>query len=344
VTEIEGMRIAQIAPLALPVPPGRYGGTERVVHDLTEGLVRRGHDVTLFASGDSRTSARLRAIVPHALWQVSDTEPGAAEFLLHAIAMREAGGFDIVHSHTGHLAFPFAAGMRAPLVATLHGRLDSPHLADILCVFAKVHLVSISQAQRLAAPDAHWSANIPHGLSPPDYPFDAEGGRALCFIGRMSPQKCPHVAIDVALAAGLPIALAGRIDPSDRAYFEREVRPRLDHPLVDFRGEVGHDEKLRLFARSRALLFPIDWPEPFGLVMIEAMACGTPVVARPRGSVAEVVLDGVTGLLGEDERSFVEAVKAVHRLDRHACRRHVELHFSLSRMIDDYERLYRTVV
>jgi len=204
--------------------------------------------------------------------------------------------------------------------------------------------VSISRAQRAPAPDARWSANIPHGLSLQDYPFDPGGCRALCFVGRMSPQKCPHVAIDVAVAAGLPIVLAGRIDPMDRAFFEREVRPRLDHPLVDFRGEVGHEEKLRLFSRSRALLFPIDWPEPFGLVMIEAMACGTPVVARPRGSVHEVVADGLTGLLAEDPPSLVEAVKAVHRLDRHACRRHVEAHFGLSRMVDDYERLYGALV
>jgi glycosyltransferase involved in cell wall biosynthesis len=338
------MRIAQIAPLVLPVPPGRYGGTERVVHDLTEGLVRRGHDVTLFASGDSRTSARLQAIVPRALWQEQETDPAAAEFLMHACAVRQGGEFDIVHSHTGHLAFPFAAAMPPPLVTTLHGRLDTPHLADILRAFPEVHLVSISRAQRLPAPDAHWSANIPHGLPLQDYPFNAEGGQGLCFVGRMNREKGPHLAIDVAIAAGMPIALAGRIDPMDRAYFEREVRPRLDHPLVEFLGEVEHEEKLHLFSRSRALLFPIDWPEPFGLVMIEAMACGTPVVARPKGSVEEVVRGGVTGLLAEDQRSLVEAVKAVDQLDRHACRQHAESHFSLNRMIDDYEQLYGRLV
>jgi glycosyltransferase involved in cell wall biosynthesis len=334
------MRIAQIAPLVLPVPPGRYGGTERVIHDLTEGLVSRGHDVTLFASGDSRTSARLQAIVPRALWQAQESDPAAAEFLLHARALRQGGDFDLVHSHTGHLAFPFAARMQAPLVTTLHGRLDTPYLADILRAFPEVHLVSISRAQRSPAPDAHWSANIPHGLPLQDHPFNAEGGHALCFVGRMSAQKGPHVAIDVAIAAGIPIALAGRVDPMDRAFFEAEVRPRLDHPLVEYLGEVEHDEKLRLYSRSRALLFPVDWPEPFGLVMIEAMACGTPVVARPRGSVKEVVQDGVTGILAEDQRCLVEAVKSVHRLDRHACRRHVESSFSLARMIDDYEQLY----
>jgi glycosyltransferase involved in cell wall biosynthesis len=334
------MRIAQMAPLVLPVPPGRYGGTERVVHELTEGLVRRGHDVTLFASGDSRTSARLQAIVPRALWQVPETDPAAAEFLMHARALRQGAVFDVVHSHTGHLAFPFAAQMRSPLVTTLHGRLDMPHLTDILRAFPEVELVSISRAQRAPAPDAHWSANIPHGLPLQDYAFNADGGHALCFVGRMCREKGPHVAIDVAVAAGIPLVLAGRIDPMDQGYFDREVRPRLDRPLVEFRGEIGHEEKIQLFSRSRALLFPIDWPEPFGLVMIEAMACGTPVVARPRGSVEEVVRDGVTGLLAEDQRSLVEAVTAVHQLDRHACRRHVELHFSSERMIDNYEQLY----
>jgi glycosyltransferase involved in cell wall biosynthesis len=338
------MRIAQIAPLVLPVPPGRYGGTERVIHDLTEGLVERGHEVTLFASGDSRTSADLQAVVPRALWQEQGADPLAADFLMHARALRQAGEFDIVHAHTGYNAFAFAAGMRPPLVTTLHGRLDTPHMVDILRAFPEVHLVSISEDQRTPAPDASWSATIPHGLALKDYPFDAEGGAGLCFISRMSPEKAPHVAIDIAIAAGMPITLAGRTDPLDRAYFEREVQPRLGHPLVKFCGEIGHAEKLGLFARSRALLFPIDWPEPFGLVMIEAMACGTPVVARPKGSVPEVVRDGVAGLLADDPRSLAEAVKAVHRLDRHACRRHVESHFSLATMIDRYEQLYRRLL
>ena len=334
------MRIAQIAPLLLSVPPGRYGGTERVVYDLTEGLVARGHEVTLFASGDSHTSARLAASVPRALWQEPTADPSCADFLLHAQVFRRAAEFDLIHTHTGHGAFPYIRHVSAAVVTTWHGRLDVPDVQAVLRAFPEAALVSISQAQRAPVPDANWVANIYHGLALQNYPFDAEGGDGLVFVSRLCQDMAPHVAIDVAIEAGMPLTLAGRIDPADRAYFEREVRPRLAHRSVRYEGEVTEEDKLRLLSKARALLFPIDWPEPFGIVMAEAMACGTPVVARPKGAVPEVVVDGVTGILADSRQALVDAVRAAHRLDRAACRRHVETAFSATAMTQQYEDLY----
>lgn len=338
------MRIAQIAPLSVSVPPGRYGGTERVIHDLTEGLVARGHAVTLFASGDSHTSARLVPSVPRALWQEPAADALAADFLQHAEVFRRAGEFDLIHAHTGYRAFPYVAHAPAAVVTTQHGRVDVAELRAIFRAFPEAQMVSISRAQQADAPDANWVANIYHGLALQDYPFNARGGEGLVFVSRLSAQKAPHVAIDVAVEAGLPITLAGRIDPGEQDYFEREVRPRLAHPLVRFAGEVTEEQKLRLLGGARALLFPIDWPEPFGIVMTEAMACGTPVIARPRGSVPEVIVDGTTGFLADSRQALVESVRAVHRLDRAACRRHVEAHFSVAAMTQQYEDLYRHLV
>jgi glycosyltransferase involved in cell wall biosynthesis len=335
------MRIAQVAPLSISVPPGRYGGTERVISDLTEGLVARGHDVTLFASGDSRTSARLVAAVPRALWQEPGADPIAADFLLHAQVFRRAAEFDLIHTHTGPAAFPYIAHAPAAVVTTLHGRLDIPEMRAILCSFPEARVVSISHAQQAQVPGANWIGNVYHGLALKDYPFGADGGGGLLFISRMARDKAPDLAIDVAIEAGVPLTLAGRIDPLDRAYFDREIRPRLVHPLLRFVGEVSEQEKLRLMGRARALLFPIDWPEPFGLVMTEAMACGTPVVARPKGAAPEVIVDGVTGFLADSRQALVDAVKAVPRLDRAMCRRHVEAHFSADAMVQRYEDLYR---
>jgi glycosyltransferase involved in cell wall biosynthesis len=264
-----------------------------------------------------------------------------ADYLLHASVFRHPDKFDVVHTHTDYRAFAYAEHTRMPLVTTLHGRIDTLGMAEVLRAFPAVHLVSISQAQRAPAPDAHWAETIYHGLDLGDYPFGAEAGEELLFLGRFSPKKAPHVAIDLAVAAGMRIALAGRVDPVDQAYFDQEVKPRMAHPLVRFAGEVAHDEKVQLLRSARALLFPIDWPEPFGLVMIEAMACVTPVVARPKGSAPEVIVHGVTGILADDQNALVEAVKAARRLDRRACRRHVEAAFSrVTAMIDRYEALY----
>jgi glycosyltransferase involved in cell wall biosynthesis len=337
------MRIAQVAPLALPVPPGRYGGTERVVYDLVEGLVARGHDVTLFASGDSRTSARLVATVPRALWQEPAADPFAADFLQHAEMFRRAAEFDVIHTHTAYRAFPYLAQSPAVVVTTLHGRIDTPEMREILCSHPQARLVSISRAQQAFVPDAPWAATILHGLELGDYPYDAHGGESLLFLSRMSPDKAPHVAIDIAVQAGMPLTMAGRVDPLDKAYFQCEVQPRLSHPLVHFAGEVSDEKKLELLRQARALVFPIDWPEPFGLVMIEAMACGTPVIARPKGAAPEVIVDGVTGFLADSHDALVRAAKDVHRIERSACRRNVETHFSAAAMTERYEALYGTL-
>ncbi len=334
------MRIAQVAPLYVPVPPDRYGGTERVIHDLTEALVARGHEVTLFASGDSRTSARLVPAVPRALWRDASADAVAAHFRMHAEVFALAAEFDVIHTHTDYFAFPYIARSPAAVLTTLHGRTDAPELRALLRLFPEAHIVCISRSQERLVPEANRSATVYHGLPLEHYRFDASGGEGLLFLGRMSPEKAPHVAIDVAVAAGMPLTLAGRIDPVNRDYFEREVRPRLAHPSIRFAGEVSDEERLELLRGARALLFPIDWPEPFGLVMAEAMACGTPVVARPKGAAPEVVVHGVTGFLADTHAQLVEAAHATSRLDRAACRRHVEANFSVAAMVARYEEVY----
>lgn len=339
------MRIAQITPLFEQVPPVRYGGTERVVYHLTEALVARGHDVTLFASGDSRTSARLVPVVPKALWHDPSVRDVIAPHVrMHAEVFARAAEFDVIHNHNDYFAFPYIDRSPAPVVTTMHGRCDLPELQELLRVFTEAPLVSISHAQKACAPDANWIGTVHHGLPVERYRFDPDGGEGLVFLGRISPEKAPHVAIDVAVAAGLPLTIAARIDPADRAYFEREVAPRLDHPLVRFVGQVDDTEKQRLLGSARALILPLDWPEPFGLVTIEAMACGTPVIARPLGSAPELIVDGVTGFLADSREALIAAAREADRLDRIACRRHVETHFSVATMAERYERLYRRLV
>ena len=338
------MRIAQLAPLALPVPPEEYGGTERVVYDLCEALVSRGHEVTLFASGDSATSARLVPGVRQALWKAKPIPDAVAPlFRMHAEAFRRAADFDVIHSHTDYYAFPFARGSSAPVMTTLHGRLDIPYYREVLDLFPEIHLVAISRSQQSQAPRANWAGMVHHGLPLDDYEFGPDGGDRLVFLGRMSPEKAPHTAIDIAVQAGTPLTLAGRVDPEEREYFEREVKPRLSHPLVRFVGEVGDREKQALLRDACALLFPIDWPEPFGLVMAEAMACGTPVIARPKGAAPEVLVHGVTGFLVDSHDELVAAVGKLRALDRAACRRHVEKNFSVGAMADRYEALYEAL-
>jgi glycosyltransferase involved in cell wall biosynthesis len=336
------LRIAQVAPLSLPVPPRHYGGTERVVYDLTEELVTRGHEVTLFASGDSKTSARLVPVVPRSLWREKvPYDPLAALFRMHEELFRRAHEFDLIHTHTDFFALPYTARSPTPVITTLHGRLDFPDVPEVLHLFPRANLVAISRSQQAQAPRASWAGAVHHGLPLDRYRFDDRGGDDLIFLGRFTPDKAPHVAIDIAVAAGVPITIAGRIEPGQRHYFERVVRPRLAHPLVRFVGEASDRQKQKLLGSARALLFPIDWPEPFGLVMAEAMACGTPVIARPKGAAPEVVMDGVTGILADDRDSLIRAVDAVQRIDRAACRRHVEENFSVAAMADRYESIYR---
>jgi glycosyltransferase involved in cell wall biosynthesis len=341
------MRIAQIAPLAEPVPPERYGGTERVVGHLIDELVRHGHEVTLFASGDSTAPADLIAPTRQSL----RTDPNVEDKLAPHIqelgqAIERAESFDIMHSHVDYVAFPAAALSPTPMVHTLHGRLDLPHLRPLFAQFHGLAFVSISDAQRapLDGLGINWVATVYHGLPLDEYPFGPDGGDELVYLARISPEKRPDLAIEVAKRAGMKLTMAAKIDPTEKDYFERDIRPLLDHPLIEFVGEVDHQRKVELLTRARALLFPIDWPEPFGLVMIEAMACGTPVVTRPCGAVPEIVTHERTGLVASSVDELVDAVKRVDRLDRRECRREVKERFSASRMATDYERVYRQLV
>jgi len=340
------MRIAQVAPLYESVPPRLYGGTERVVSWLADELVRRGHEVTLFASGDSRTHARLVSAWPRALrLDLAQPDPFALHTLELAQAFSRADDFDVVHCHVDYLAFPYGRLVSTPVVHTLHGRLDLRPLIHVLTELREVPLVSISDSQRepLAGLDLNWVATVHHGLPMRDVPAvttDSDG-RYLVFLGRMSAEKRPDLAIAVAKRAGLPLIMAAKVDRPDREYFEREIRPQLGHPLIEYIGEVSDAEKWRLLGDALALLFPIDWPEPFGLAMIEALACGTPVVARPCGAVPEIVRDGEVGFLADTVDELVAAVKRVDVIDRARCRRWAEAQFSVGVMADHYESVYR---
>jgi glycosyltransferase involved in cell wall biosynthesis len=337
------MHIAQVAPLYERVPPVFYGGTERVVHHLVEELVRRGHKVTLFASGDSRTTADLVASVDTALrLDATAHDPIAAHVLELTEAFDPAHDFDLIHCHVDYLAFPFSRLSSRVTVHTLHGRLDVPHVRPVLSQYADVPLVSISRAQRrpVADLDLDWIGTVYHGIPVEQYPLGHGNGGYLAFLGRISPEKRPDLAIALAKRLGLRLRLAAKVDPVDRAYFEREIEPLISHPLIEYVGEIGDDAKPDFLGDALALVFPIDWPEPFGLAMIEAMACGTPVIARPCGSVPEVITPGRTGWIADSLDDLVEATRRVDRIDRAACRREAEARFSVQRMADGYEALY----
>ena len=338
------MRIAQVAPVAEAVPPERYGGTERVVSWLTEELVRQGHDVTLFAAGSSRTSATLVPVVPCALRhgdQRYDTVNWRS--LEEALVHERAADFDIIHSHVDEFAVAMLSrGVATPVVTTLHGRLDRDDVQQLLAN-DRMAVISISYAQRAPVPYALWAANVYHGLPLDRYRPGPGDGEYVVFLGRMSPEKRPDVAIDIARRAGVHLVMAAKVDPADRRYFEAVVRPRLSDPLVDFVGEVDEEAKGRLLRHARALLFPILWPEPFGLAMAEALAYGTPVITRRCGSTPEVVAHGRVGYVCDDDESLVEALTQVDRLDRGDCRRWAEEHFSVERMTTDYEQVYETL-
>ncbi len=343
------MRIAQVAPLYESVPPRLYGGTERVVSWLTEELVRRGHDVTLFASRDSRTMARLVAPCERAV-RLDPSRPDAITLHMLEISdvLAQAEGFDVLHCHLESLALPLGTLARCPTVHTLHGRIDVHHMVRLLGHYRHVPLVSISDAQRrpVADLDLNWQATVHHGLPLEMVPFDPDGGRGgyLAFLGRVSPEKRPDLAIAVAKQLERPLVMAGKIDHADRSYFESEIRPLLDHPLIEFIGELGQAQTFQFLSDALCLLFPIDWPEPFGLVMIEAMACGTPVIARPCGSVPEVICDGVTGYIADTVDEMVGAVKRLDLIERSACRAHVERRFSVGAMADRYEEVYERLI
>jgi glycosyltransferase involved in cell wall biosynthesis len=339
------MRIAQIAPLYESVPPALYGGTERVVSYLTEELVRQGHEVTLFASGDSKTRARLVACAPRSL----RLDPRCFDSLaFHVLQLekvyRRAEDFDVLHFHTDYLHFPTSLRRGVPHVTTLHGRLNIRELKPLYRTFRRVPVVSISNAQRRPLPHAHWVGTVLHGLPLDAYTPARRGGDYLAFVGRCSPEKGLVRAIEIARRAGRRLVIAAKVDRVDVEYFESVVKPRLADPHVDFIGEVDERGKQKLLGGARALLFPIDWPEPFGLVMIEAMACGTPVIATPRGSVPEVIAPGVSGAIVRTMSEAVRAVQSIDDFDRAAVRAEFERRFSSERMAQDYTAVYRRVI
>jgi glycosyltransferase involved in cell wall biosynthesis len=339
------MRIAQLAPLAESVPPKLYGGTERVVAWLVDELVELGHDVTLFASGDSRTRGKLHPVWPKALrLGRKGVDPNSAcAVLLEAVA-RRAAEFDVIHSHIDWLALPLLRRLGVPFLTTMHGRLDLPGLPDVVREFSEASFVSISDHQRLPLPDAKWLDTIQHGLPIDLFRPSYERGSYLAFLGRLTVEKGPEDAIRIARAAEWQLRIAAKIPRAETAYFRKHLEPHLDGKRVELVGEVDEARKQSFLADAAALLFPIDWPEPFGLVMIEAMACGTPVIAYRSGSVPEVVEDGVTGFIVENEEGAIAAVGQLGRLDRRTIRARFEERFSARRMVREYERQYRKLV
>ena len=338
------MKIAQVAPLWESVPPHRYGGTERVVSYLTEQLVRQGEDVTLFASGDSKTAARLIPICPRSLRLGK-----AVDSLSHHIVMLEEvfqrlDQFDIVHFHIDYLHFPLSRRASFPHVTTLHGRLDLPDLPGLYHRFTDMPVVSISHSQRRPLPQAHWVGTVYHGLPANSFSFQKKPEDYLLFLGRISPEKRVDRAIEIAGRAGRKLKIAAKIDRVDRYYFNKHIKHLLNEPFIEFIGEVGHAEKNKLLGRAAALLFPIDWPEPFGLVMIEALACGTPVIGFPRGSVPEIIVDGETGFIIEDIDRAVKAVGKLEQISRARCRREFEQRFTDRHMAEDYIRIYQQLL
>jgi glycosyltransferase involved in cell wall biosynthesis len=338
------MRIAQVAPLYESVPPKLYGGTERVVSYLTEEMVRQGHEVTLFASGDSETTAKLVPACPRALWR----DPDCRETLPHHVRLmelvfRDVSRFDVLHFHCDYLHFPLLRRHPCPSVTTLHGQLHVPDLGALFQEYAEVPLVSISDNQRRPIPSANWQATVYHGLPRDLHTFRERTGDYLAFLGRASPEKGLDRAIAIARQAGLKLKVAVKIYPEERDYFHQTLEPLLLEAGsgVEFVGEVARWEKDEFLGNALALLFPIRWPEPFGLVMIEALACGTPVIAFRNGSVPEVTTDGITGFVVDSVGEAVQAVRRVAHLSRLACRQAFEERFDAARMTRDYLEVYR---
>jgi glycosyltransferase involved in cell wall biosynthesis len=337
------VKIAQVAPLYEAVPPKLYGGTERVVSYLTEELVRQGHEVTLFASGDSVTSARLVPVCREALrLDRACVDKLAPHFVMLEMVAREAHRFDVIHFHIDYLHYPVSRRMATPHVTTLHGRLDMPELGCVYDEFREVPVVSISNHQRVPLPQANWQETVYHGLPPGQC---GEGrGDYLAFLGRISPEKRVDRAVEIARRLGMKLRVAAKVDAADVDYYRVEIEPLFRDPLVEFVGEIGEKEKPEFLGNAKALLFPIDWPEPFGLVMIESMRCGTPVVAWGRGSVPEVIDDGVTGFVVNDLDAAVRATERACELDRGRIREVFDTRFSATRMAADYLAVYQRVI
>jgi glycosyltransferase involved in cell wall biosynthesis len=339
------MKIAQVAPLYESVPPKLYGGTERVVSYLTEELVRRGHEVTLIASGDSQTAAKLIPICQTALrlQKPASQCPLSWHVLQAEFVLQLAPSFDVIHSHADFLLFPHLRQAGVPSITTTHLRLDVQDLFPLFQEFSEIGLISISNAQRAPMPWANWIGTVYHGLPENMYvPNDGSGGY-LAFLGRVSPEKGLSRAIDIAKLAGMTLRVAAKVDPAEEEYFERQIRPLLSAPHVEWLGEVCEAQKSEFLGNAAAVLFPIEWPEPFGLVMIESLACGTPVIAFRQGSVPEIIENGVTGFVVNDVEAAAECVRRIPRLSRARCRESFVERFSVRRMCDEYLKIYERV-
>jgi len=339
------MRIAQLAPLAESVPPKLYGGTERVVAWLVDELVELGHDVTLFASGDSCSRARLIAPCERALRLARIADPLAPHYLMFEDVYRRVDQFDIIHFHVDYLHFPLSRRQSHAVtqLTTVHGRLDLPYISRLYDEYREMPLVSISESQRSPLPHALWVSTVPHGIKL-DLHREGDGGSYLAFVGRVSPEKGLDRAIAIAEATGYELKVAAKIDPKDAAYYESEIVPLMRKSHVDHLGEIDEVAKGVLMRGARAVLFPVDWPEPFGMVMIEALACGTPVIAYRQGAVPEVIEDGVTGFIVDDLAEAIAAVDRLDELSRHTIRERFEARFSSARMASEYVDIYRNLL
>lgn len=339
------MRIAHVSPLMEAVPPKLYGGTERIVAYLADEMAEMGHDVTLFASGDSTTKARLDAVWPCSLRLAEGMRDHLAPHvvMLETVA-RRACEFDIVHLHVDYLGYMALRRVDVPFLSTLHGRLDLPELRALYGEFREVPVVSISTAQREPLPEANYVATIHHGIPERLLVPGFGGGGYLAFLGRISPEKAPDAAIRIAVKAGMRLKIAAKVDRVDRAYFDQRIAPLLREPGVEYLGEIGENDKSEFLGNAAGLIFPIAWREPFGLAMIEAMACGTPVIGMRNGSVPEVIEEGLTGFIVKDEAEAVAATRRLADLDRKRIRRRFEERFTARRMAEDYLRIYRRVI
>jgi glycosyltransferase involved in cell wall biosynthesis len=338
------MRIAQVSPLFESVPPKLYGGTERIVHFLTEALIAQGHEVTLFASGDSRTSARLIPVVPQALRLGKASDQYAAHILQLQQVVEAAGEFDIIHFHTDYIHFPISRLSGYSHVTTLHGRQDIAELKPLYEKFHDIPLVSISYEQRKPIPFANWVGNVYHGLGATAFRQGPGDENYVVFLGRISPEKRPDRAIEIARRAGVKLKIAAKIDDNDREYYEDEIKSLMEQPHVEYLGEVDETQKQELLGKAKALLFPIDWPEPFGLVMIESLACGTPVIAFNHGSVTEILEHERTGFIVDTLEDAVESLKAIHTISRDDCRAAFLGRFEAARMAKEYVTVYEYLI
>jgi glycosyltransferase involved in cell wall biosynthesis len=339
------MKIAQVPPLYESVPPKMYGGTERVVSYLTEELVRQGHDVTLFGTKDSVTTAELFPVCEKATrLNENCKDPFAYHILQMQYVIEHAHEFDIIHFHNDYLHYLFSKAMGYTHVTTLHGRLDMDELKPIYKKFRTIPLVSISNAQRAPLPNANWIGTVHHGIPKDLYKTGNGNGNYLAFLGRISPEKRPDRAIEIAKRAGIKLKIAAKVDKADTQYFEQVISPLIDHPLIEFIGEINEDQKEEFLGNALGLLFPIDWPEPFGLVMIEAMANGTPVIAFDSGSVSEVINKGETGFIVHSVEEAVIAISGLYNFDRDQCREIFEQKFSSEVMADRYLNIYRRII